>query len=1149
VGRIERLYERGNKHFQRGLETNSRASLDTAIDIFISVDGALPDWDPRRTVLDVQLAIALTARHKLADSVADLSAAITRLRRVIASPDLVEDVDPAACRLLLGEALTDRIERYASPDYPFALPSDEEFLDELTLAVDSLTIAVDSDSATLSPSDRAEAARLRGYLLPKLATGKAMAARKAGQAADVEELERTLRDLPNDHPVRPRLILELGFAYMSRVVHDATMLLAPGSSAHREPAGRYLTQALSLLTPDDPERGVVLAALAQLGHSAAVLGLDRPPDDQLARLTAEFVADADADPQLRSFLQLIGMLSEPGAPAPDTAAALERLAGAQGLAQDNELLGQMAEIVLSQLISHPSAPTASLDDREAQDLLHKQLFTLFETEARTAAAAEPGSPGLLAQFSHPSVWQAITASDQVWAALLDGDVASLDTAIGELRAQLDAIPADHALRWMVTGLLGGAWQARGFVTGDVGDLMRGLRLGLDSARDGLTSPLVNAPYPQRMLRQRIAQDEVELASLTGDVPALSAALRALSALHEDPSMTKDDRIAWAQRYGMGLIRRHELTGDLVDLDRGIVRLEQAARLSGDMDPGGGGYAPAQNLSVAYWTRADRSRRDQERALDTGMLALRQRAAIVLLQGGPAHGLQSARWHGFVQVVQLVSWCVAEDRIDLAVQALELGRALVLHTTTITADIPALLAAAGQESLASQWRADAGRAAPAPGTSPFTVSGLSATGDGGLPLQVPSALRRKVLSALSATSVGGQLLTAPSLPGLTGALSDADVDAFVYLIPPLSGAGSALLVSADGELDWIPLPGLAEAAPLDSYESACQQTADREWTDLTDWHHTLEALCDWAWTAVAQPVLSHAARWQRDRPPRLVIIPVGRLSLVPWHAARTTGADGQPHYAIQDAVFCYAASAGQFIRAAARPARPPTEAPVLVSNPTGDLKLAESEVAELLRRYYPGAAYLGRPAELATGTATPPDVLSRLPGGSMPLASLLHCGCHAVATSPLTQSHLLLDAHQPLMLSDILGQAQRHDPASPGFMAVLSACMTDLATTDHDEALTLASALLASGASGVVGARWPVHDKATAPLMVMFHHFLNNGYSHPADALRAAQLWMLTPSRPILDDLPEALASAARASGFLMRPYCWAAFTYQGAYLG
>ena len=284
--------------------------------------------------------------------------------------------------------------------------------------------------------------------------------------------------------------------------------------------------------------------------------------------------------------------------------------------------------------------------------------------------------------------------------------------------------------------------------------------------------------------------------------------------------------------------------------------------------------------------------------------------------------------------------------------------------------------------------------------------------------------------------------------MAGTLRRANADAFVYLIPPLAGRdGRALLMRPRGDLDQLTLPGLADEGPLDSYDAAYQEASNSGWDDSLDWHHALEVLCDWAWTAAFGPLLNHIERWQLSRLPRLVIIPVGRLSLVPWHAARTTGPDGQAHYAVQDAIFCYAASAGQFARAAARPPQPAT-AHVLVANPTGDLKLAESEVAELKRRYYPGAAYLGRPDELATGPATSTEILSRLPGGAERLASLLHCGCHANVAPSLAESYLLLSGDQQLRIADILSQAQRRDPASPGFLAVLSACMTDLANTDH-----------------------------------------------------------------------------------------------------
>jgi len=312
------------------------------------------------------------------------------------------------------------------------------------------------------------------------------------------------------------------------------------------------------------------------------------------------------------------------------------------------------------------------------------------------------------------------------------------------------------------------------------------------------------------------------------------------------------------------------------------------------------------------------------------------------------------------------------------------------------------------------------------------------------------------------------------------------------------------------------------------------------------------LCAWAWEAGTGPVLQSLARrlpGQRDRVPRVILIPVGRLGAVPWHAASTPGADGRPHYAIQDAVFSYAASAGQFVRAIRRSPRPWSAAPLLLSDPTQELPAAQLEAAELRRRYYPDAVFLGQPSDLADGKGTPQEVLSRLPGGDAAPASLVHCACHANVASSLAESHLLLAEERPLPIAAILAQAEGHDPGSPGFLAVLSACLTDLAHVDQDEALTLASSLLALGASAVIGARWPADDLCTVPLMMMFHHFLNNGHNDPADALRAAQLWMLDNGRQPLDDLPPELAGRFRLGSFLAAPHVWAAFTCHGGAAG
>jgi hypothetical protein len=261
------------------------------------------------------------------------------------------------------------------------------------------------------------------------------------------------------------------------------------------------------------------------------------------------------------------------------------------------------------------------------------------------------------------------------------------------------------------------------------------------------------------------------------------------------------------------------------------------------------------------------------------------------------------------------------------------------------------------------------------------------------------------------------------------------------------------------------------------------------------------------------------------------------------------ADGTRHYAIEDALISYAASARQLATASRRQRREPAERPVLVSNPTGDLPLARHEGLEIWRQFYPHAEVFGDLGRLgddhAAGPGTPREILARLPGGDAEEASMLHFGCHATVGTSLTESRLLLAEREPLTIAEIAAQAQGRDPHAPGFLAVLGACMTDLANTDHDEALTLASALLASGASGVIGTRWPTNDRASAELLVMFHHYLNDGAAMtPAQALRSAQLWMLNPRRRGIEGLAPRLARIATRPELAELP-AWAGFTYQG----
>ncbi|TMR05030.1 CHAT domain-containing protein [Actinomadura soli] len=285
-----------------------------------------------------------------------------------------------------------------------------------------------------------------------------------------------------------------------------------------------------------------------------------------------------------------------------------------------------------------------------------------------------------------------------------------------------------------------------------------------------------------------------------------------------------------------------------------------------------------------------------------------------------------------------------------------------------------------------------------------------------------------------------------------------------------------------------------------------------------------------------------------RPGRVVLVPVGGLGQVPWHAARRRVADGRWRYACQDAVISYAGSARQFADACARGRLPRRDAPALVRVGGSALYWASKEIEEIHRRHYPDGVLLGGRRRGRGGPrspdATKDNVSGLLPRHGSAGASLLHLGCHAHPAPRPVDAALALLRGEELSMSEVLERARARPPGSPGGLVVLAACGSDLTATDHDEALTLAAAFLAAGASGAVGARWPVDDVPTALLMAVFHHYLNSGYDDPARALRAAQLWMLDPARRLPAGADPKLADEMALTD-LAAPAAWAAFTCQG----
>ncbi|MFH8801014.1 CHAT domain-containing protein [Streptomyces sp. NPDC017936] len=462
----------------------------------------------------------------------------------------------------------------------------------------------------------------------------------------------------------------------------------------------------------------------------------------------------------------------------------------------------------------------------------------------------------------------------------------------------------------------------------------------------------------------------------------------------------------------------------------------------------------------------------------------------------------------------------------------------------------------------------------PGVVPI-VPGAASPGD--LP-GVPDDLRHRALEVLyrrGGGEVRAPLVRVPSRTLIGKALAQLGADGLVYLVAgEQDGSGWALLVRPDGSGRVLPLRQLVRSGPLAAFLAAhdahvaAATDGDRS-RSRAAWRSALHAVCDWAWPAVVNPVLEEfGLRRDGNRAPcagrtgapaegscpRLYLVPTGPLGLVPWHAARRpdTGRPGQYRYAVQDAAFSYAASGRELIQAADRPCAGADAAAVVVRDPTGDLEHARRE-AEGVRAGWPGpATLLGGKGTPDAYPATPNRVLSALPGRNSVPCALLHLACHGALVQPPTASHLLLAGGQRLTVRRLLTPLPRRPEQGgqePGPLAVLSACATGVPSGDHDEALSLATAFLAAGASAVVGSLWLVDDRRTADLMLDFHRRLRERDLAAADALREAQLAALRTPRDASPTTAEGRGSGKEGDGNddtdPADPYVWAAFIHHG----
>jgi hypothetical protein len=599
----------------------------------------------------------------------------------------------------------------------------------------------------------------------------------------------------------------------------------------------------------------------------------------------------------------------------------------------------------------------------------------------------------------------------------------------------------------------------------------------------------------------------------GDVAGLREYADFLERLADRARPGRVARLVSASQAGacwLEVARRH-------DPDRSAAR--RAVRWYEEIVPATGGphdpfgWLYARNLGEALRLAGDP---DLARTRALARSAMANHAWQVRLQSGTDNAISAAR-AAAESGARVARWCLADGAHDDLLAVLDAGRGLGLRAAWASRGIAEQLDAAGHPDLAAEWLATAGL-----GRDRLTGGALGVL----VGLEVPDNLRERVLHALP-----DDTRSDARLDDVRSALAATGADALVYLLPASDAdPGVAVVVPATGPVEVLHLPGLDAGAPvIDRWAAAAPGARDAtpEAADALPVDHRLDELFRWAWTACGASLVEHTRSWRLGRPARLVVVAMGALGLVPWHAAYEPSGTRR-RYALDDIVFSYAVSARDFCRTATAPARP-IRSSLVIGDPTGGLAFAGIEARAIHRSFYRDGTYLA-------ADATPDAVLDWI--ATVPGPSRLHFACHA-ASNPRApaEAHLVLAGGRTLTARRLLDTSRL--AALDIDQAFLAACSTHGIGGHYDETFSLATAFLAAGARTVIGSLWPVPDEDTSTLMYLVHHYLHVGLP-AADALHCAQRWMLDPQRTAPDGLP-----AHHGGSDPARPLAWAGFTHLG----
>jgi CHAT domain-containing protein len=230
-------------------------------------------------------------------------------------------------------------------------------------------------------------------------------------------------------------------------------------------------------------------------------------------------------------------------------------------------------------------------------------------------------------------------------------------------------------------------------------------------------------------------------------------------------------------------------------------------------------------------------------------------------------------------------------------------------------------------------------------------------------------------------------------------------------------------------------------------------------------------------------------------PEAVLIPGGALAALPWHAAKLPGRpDG---YVLDELAISYMPNIRSLSVARTAWESMPRRVRALAIEVPEPTRSAErlsttNEVAAL--RAHQDADF---PVTVLSGT----EATARRLRDAMARYEFFHFAGHAFADPNDPLAGALVLAHgEHLTIRELLASR-----IGAGRFAVLSACETaSVEDLMSDEMVSLPTALVQCGFSGVVGSLWKAADRPASMLMEAFYEQWRGKRATPREALRAAQ---------------------------------------------